>query len=484
MYPTLQTHPGAVWTETPITADHGQLTSPNRRPVPVYYNRDSFQLGDEVTLENSGCRFDKNAPEMTTFVGSPANNYEMLSEYDGQIISRMYLPDSRFRIQHKNVVMVDCYTRIGWYVNRAVIQANLGMVSDVTNYDTRNLTIMHCTVDPYNAGANNTPDDARVCGMFFDSSNVYRCKVTKLSDAYAPDIHPSSGLGLTHANRIWSSYASTRYFFPNEGSTDGTHNDGIQLAGGDGDVFIGNTLINPTGGVEDPQFPGHTVIGQCIIMTAYHGLAGTAGGREPAQISNPYIKGNRLKGGYTQASFFPREDEGGGGTVGVTFVDNVHEGQCVWPIILTPVTSILATQVSGNVTGPTGLVWNNGTKTPGEAITPNIFANTTGLAGASVGSATAHAGNDQIVEGGQVVGLTGKGKTPSTTWNKGGTWSQVAGPTTLTITQGTASDGWNWGKVTVPQSATVQVYTMRFTSTNGASDTMTITVAPWQTGGI
>ena len=333
---------------------HRSGTAWKRYDRPDLFAGDGFVLGvTEPTWANSGSRI----PQASLTLNTTTN---LITSFDGQVISGVYLPYGRIEVRHKNVTIRDCIINIGWDSSRLRIQNNAAVVTNV-NYDTSGLNLEFVTCDPINAGNNGTADDWDVSGFYFLSgARVYRCAARNVTDSFMPDIKPSTPAAPV---QILGCYSQNRYLSFDPNASDGTHNDGTQLTGGDGHIIRGNAFRNPTGGIPDPGGSGQTVVGQNVVFTPYHG-----------QISNVTIDRNWLYGSYTQLSVWPRGHDGGPDCPGVTITNNIHMGQCVWPLLMTPESYASRTLISGNVAGPGGLKWNNGTLAAGATITPNIAA--------------------------------------------------------------------------------------------------------------
>jgi hypothetical protein len=330
------------------------------RPDLIGLPDDGFVLGQtEPTWANSGSRI----PIQNLTRNETIN---LITDHDGQVISGQYLPYGRIEVRHRNVTITDCIINIGWAPNgtdlaagqRLHIQNNAAIVTNV-NYDTSGLYAQYVTCDPINAGNNGTADDYDVSAFYFLSgATFYRCSARHVTDSFMPDIKPSTPAAPV---QILGNYTENRFLATTPLATDGTHNDGTQLAGGDGHIIRGNAFHNPVGGVIGDG--GKTVVGQNVVFTPYHG-----------QISNVTIDANWLYGAYSQLSIWPRGHDGGPDCPGTTITNNRHNGQCVWPLIMTPESYASRTLISGNVAGPGGLKWNNGTLAPGAPINPYIVA--------------------------------------------------------------------------------------------------------------
>ncbi len=200
------------------------------------------------------------------------------------------------------------------------------------------------------------------------ASVVYRCAIRRVTDGLMPDTRT----GLIEPVHMWGNYIETRWLSYDRKQTDGTHNDGIQLAGGDGYTIVGNSLHNPTGNVVDPA-SGLTVRGQCIAFTPYH----------EQRISGTKVYKNWLYGSFTQISLW--ESWGGRGLTlggpavsGAELVGNRHGGQCAWPVLMTPAQDAVKSRYGGNIAAAGGLVWNNGTIAAGGTVNVKVAANTSG----------------------------------------------------------------------------------------------------------
>jgi len=314
----------------------------------VQFADDGFILGTtEPTWANSGSRI----PQASLTRNETIN---LITSADGQVISGLHLPYGRIEVRHKNVTIRDCIINIGWAPDgtgagqRSFIQQNSAIVANV-NYNTTGLNVEYVTCDPVNAGANGTADDANVSGFYFMSgARFYRCAVRNVTDGFMPDVKAATPAAPV---QILGNYVQNRWLPFDAQQSDGTHNDGIQLAGGDGHILRGNSLHNPTGGVVDTA-SGFTVRGQCVVLTPYHGA-----------LTNVTVDANWLYGAYTQISAWPRISDGGPRSDGVTITNNRHLGQCVWPILLTPEVNTAKTAISGNVAGAGGNTWSGGNVT-------------------------------------------------------------------------------------------------------------------------
>lgn len=331
-----------------------QIRRRGRTPIDVATIPEAFVIGtDEPTWANSGSRIAQ--ASLTT---DPTIN--LVTTADNQTISGVYLPAGRIEVRHKNVTIRDCIINVGWAPNgssagqRLKVQGNPGIIHN-PSYDTTGNLIEYVTIDPVNAGANNTADDAAVGGIFGYGFTARRNAIRNVTDALMPDVRT----GYTAPVLAEGNYCQTRWLPYDPEQTDGTHNDGIQLAGATGDVVRGNTFKNPTGGVTDPG-SGFTVRGQCIVFTPYHGA-----------IDNTVIEYNWCYGAYTQiAAWVPTAY--GPQPQNVTIKGNRHMGQCVWMILITPAVNTAKADISGNVVGAGGCTFNSGARSAGTAADVNI----------------------------------------------------------------------------------------------------------------
>jgi hypothetical protein len=311
----------------------------------------TFTLGTtEPTWANSGCRI----PQSSLTTNLTTN---LITTADNQVISGLYLPKGRIEVRHKNVTIRDCIINIGYDANRQHIQKNCAIVHNL-NFDTSNNVIQFVTVDPVNAGVNGTPDDADVAGIFGFGFTAYRCAIRNVTDGFMPDVRA----GFMGPSTIQGNYIATRWLAYDPSQSDGTHNDGVQLAGGDRHVIEGNSIHNPTGGVIDPG-SGSTVRGQCVVLTPYH-----------AALTNTTIKNNWFYGSYTQVASWIPATYYYGPSSGINVTGNRHGGQCVWPILFDINSNANKGTVSGNIAAAGGVKWNFGTTAAGSAIYPNFAA--------------------------------------------------------------------------------------------------------------
>jgi|GEM_PF-5159462 len=346
VYPTRTSHPGAVFSRAGST-----LSSTGRRSLPVYDNADGFVLGTtEPTWANSGCRIPQAQLTRVT-----ANN--LVTSSDGQVISGLHLPTARIELRHKNVTIRDCIINIGNPAGRSSIHGNPGITAN-PSYDTSGAKIEFVTIDPVGAGAGGATDDAAVNGVYAIAATIYRCAIRRVTDACAPDVNTFS----SEPSHIWGSYLETRYLPYDPQQSDGTHNDCIQFAGGDGNTVIGNALHNPT------ATNSNGIKGQCVVLTPYH---------RPT-IVNVTISKNWMYGAYTQIAAWPPWSQGGPGILGLTIEGNRHGGTCVWPILCSPTSNDARRSIAGNVAGAAGLTWNNGTAKPAAPIATTVAANNQG----------------------------------------------------------------------------------------------------------
>ena len=317
----------------------------------IQFPDDGFVLGQtEPTWANSGSRI----PQASLTRNETIN---LITSADGQVISGLHLPYGRIEVRHRNVTIRDCIINIGWAPagtgpgQRINQQQNVAILANA-DYNTAGLNVEFVTADPINAGANNTADDDNVSGFYFMSgARFYRCAVRNVSDAYMPDIKPATPAAPV---QILGCYAETRYLPFDDETTDGTHNDGVQLTGGDGHIIRGNSLHNPTGG---GIYPGttKTVLGQCVVFTPYH-----------APLTNVTVDSNWFYGAYTQISLYVAKSYYYGTPTGTVLTGNRHMGQCVWPILITNEARTTAI-VTANVVGAGGITWNNGFTAAGQA---------------------------------------------------------------------------------------------------------------------
>jgi len=325
----------------------------------VQFADDGFVLGTtEPTWANSGSRI----PQASLTRNETIN---LITSADGQVISGLHLPYGRIEVRHRNVTIRDCIINIGWAPagtgpgQRIFQQANVAILANV-DYNTSGLNVEYVTCDPINAGANGTPDDSVVSAFYFMSgARFYRCSARNVTDGFMPDEKAATPVAPV---QILGNYVQTRwlsYDLPEH--SDGTHNDGVQLAGGDGHIIRGNTLRDPTGGVKDAA-SGFTVLGQCVVFTPYH-----------SPLTNVTVADNWFYGAYTQVSLYVAKSYGYGTPTGTVLTGNRHMGQCVWPILITNEARAVST-VSGNVVGPGGIIWNNGSTAAGQPAPINQVA--------------------------------------------------------------------------------------------------------------
>ncbi|WP_406832969.1 hypothetical protein ABEG17_09080 [Pedococcus sp. KACC 23699] len=323
-------------------------TVPSTPPAP------SFSIGtNEPTWSNSGCRVAVSALKYDS-------RTNVVTSYDGQVISGLYLPHGRIEVRHANVTIRDCVIGVGWDSSRAYIQNNCGIVHKPSANTSGNL-IEYVTIDPTNAASPVTAgragardvwgNDAQTSGIYGYGMTVRRCAIRHVTDGVMPDVK----VGQMAPSRVEGNYIETRWLAYDRDQRDGTHNDGVQLAGGNGHVIRGNTLRNPSG--------NSVVKGQCVVLTPYHG-----------PITNTVIDRNWMYGAYTQVSAWPHLSEGGPNCSGTTITGNRHGGQCVWPILVTPEVKASSVAIGSNVAGPAGLTWNNGRTAAGGSIKVNVTA--------------------------------------------------------------------------------------------------------------
>ncbi len=356
VYPTTSTHPAAVFTRS-----GNYMVSTGRRPLPVFDDLDGFVLGTtEPTWANSGCRIPQDQLTITQTVN-------LITTANNQVISGLWLQNGRIELRHKNVTIIDCLINVGKPGDKPLIHDNNGVTANPA-YDTSGARIMFVTVDPNYAATLDAQgsiisaaydDDPRLNGIYCVASTVYRCAIRAVTDCIAPDSNNKFPATCNGPSHIWGSYLENRYLNHDTLNPDGTHNDGVQFAATDGTTVIGNAHHNPT------ATPSNGIVGQTVVMTSYH---------QPG-IRQPVVMYCWLYGSYTQVSMWPRYNEGGPATLGATVVGNRHQGQCVWPILCTPASLAAATRIQGNVVGPGGLIWNNGTLAPGAAINPTVASN-------------------------------------------------------------------------------------------------------------
>ena len=339
----------------PLTDPAVQQTSWTPRtwsPRAAVASAPTFTLGTtQPTWANSGCRVPLSELKRLT-----TTNF--ITSRDGQVIEGLYLPYGRIEVRHKNVVIRDCVIGVGWDSSRAYVHNNCGVVHQ-PRYNTSGNVIEHVTIDPARAGNPDTAsrsgardpwgNDAQTSGIFGYGMTVRRCAIRHVTDGVMPDIK----VGQTAPAKIEGNYIETRWLAYDREQRDGTHNDGVQLAGGKGHVIRGNTLRNPSG--------TSVVKGQCIVLTPYHGA-----------ITDTVIDRNWFYGAYTQVAAWPRLSEGGPNCAGTRITGNRHGGQCVWPILITPQVQASAVSISSNVVSSSGLTWNNGRTSAGATIKPYV----------------------------------------------------------------------------------------------------------------
>jgi hypothetical protein len=328
-------------TPTTTSSTTAPAPSPTTTTTAAPTTPPAFTLGEtEPTWDNSGCRIP--LAELTRDTRT-----NLVTSYDGQVIEGLHLPYGRIEVRHRNVTIRDCYIQIGYDASRTYIQNNCAVVAH-PSYDTSGLVMEPVTCDPLNAGAGGTPDDAQVSGFYFVAGTAYRCAVRNVTDGFMPDVSSFSRA----PSQVLGSYVQTRYLPYDKEQSDGTHNDGVQLAGGDGHVIRGNALHNPAGST--------TVKGQCVVFTPYHG-----------SLNDCVVDRNWFYGAYTQlAAWVPASY--GPQPLRVTFTGNRHAGQCVWPLLITPAVSDNAASIGGNAAGVGGLTWNDGRTAEGAPVAPYV----------------------------------------------------------------------------------------------------------------
>lgn len=308
------------------------------------YLPSSFSVGTtEPTWDNVGCRVPvANLKRLDTT--------NLITEYAGQIIDGIHLPKGRIEVRHPGVLIRNGIAQVGYDPNRQYIQNNCGIVAH-PSYDTRGLVVEDFTVDPVNAAnpatatipnARDTAgNDAQTSGIFGYGITARRVAIRNVTDGFMPDVRP----GFMEPSLLEACFVQTRYLGYDKEQTDGTHNDGVQLAGGNGHVVRGNALRNPTGGVIDPV-SGKQVKGQCIVFTPYHG-----------SLDDCVIDRNWLYGAYTQlAAWVPKAY--GPQPLRLTATGNRHGGSTVWAMLITPEVNTAKKSIAGNVAAAGGLKWN------------------------------------------------------------------------------------------------------------------------------
>lgn len=326
------------------------LTAPGRDPKRAFDAQDGFVLGvTEPTWANSGCRIPE--AQLTRYV-PPNGTTELITTSDGQVISGLLLQAERIQVRHKNVIIRDCIIRYGPADGRLKIQNHCAIVHH-PSFDTSGNIVEHCTFDPVNAKATADTNDAAVSGMFGFGFTAYRCAVRNVTDGFMPDVSPTK----PQPSRILGCYIQTRYLTYDPEQSDGTHNDGVQIAGGLGHEVIGNSIRNM-------QADGVTGLakGQSVVLTPYH----------LPLCANIVIERNWFYHGYTQVAAWIPMFQGGPGIPGLVIRGNRHHGTCIWPILVTPATNLTKRNISGNVAGTGGLTWNNGTTTTPAGSTPTV----------------------------------------------------------------------------------------------------------------
>ena len=336
----------------PSSAGTTRQWSPTLVEAPATPTPVPFVLGSvEPTWSNSGCRVPRTQLKRLT-----TTNF--VTSQDGQVIEGLYLPYGRIEVRHRNVVIRDCVIGVGWDSSRPYVHNNCGIIH-IPSCNTSGNLIEHVTIDPARGGNPDTAsragardvwgNDAQTSGIFGYGMTVRRCAIRHVTDGIMPDIKSSQMAPAV----MEGNYIETRWLAYDREQRDGTHNDGVQLSGGNGHVIRGNTLRNP--------FGSSVVKGQCVVFTPYHGA-----------ITNTVIDRNWMYGAYTQVSAWPRLSEGGPDCAGTTITGNRHGGKCVWPILVTPQVKGSSVSITGNVGASAGLRWNNGWTGGGASVKPYV----------------------------------------------------------------------------------------------------------------
>ena len=343
------------------SADGLWLDAPGRKPLPSVTFRPGFHLGvTEPTWANTG----HTTPDVN-LVDVPGPELQTTSA--GQVIEGRKFINSRLRVMHPNVIVRDCLFQYTFQTGRLYIQNHVGIAARAAD-GAFNLRVENCTFDPVNArdpnatrpadGIDQWGNDAQVSGIYMQDGVVTGCRFRHVTDSLMPDVSASN----QNPAHFWGNYCENRYLPYDVEQVDGTHNDGVQIAGGFGGTIIGNTFKNMNG-----DATAYSAKGQSIVATPYHG-----------EIGDWDILNNWCYGGYSQISVWPTYEQGGPCCPSMRIVGNRHGGTCVWPILFNHSSFAAAREVSGNVAHTGGLTWNSGTAAAGTTVYVNKAANTQG----------------------------------------------------------------------------------------------------------
>jgi hypothetical protein len=335
------------------TLSGGALVAPGRAPLPYVPSGDGFVLGvTEPTWANSGCR-------IPTASLTRNETTRITTTADGQVIEGLHLPYGQIVVSHQNVTIRDCLINIGNGQARGLADTGANWaISGAYGVNTSGLRIEHVTVDPVNAGLNGAADGPRIYGIATAyAATYYRCAIRRVTDALNPDGNNVNIIGC---------YLATRYLSYDPVQTDGTHNDGIQIATGGPINIIGNAIHN---------FDGEDGVGMTTYLKKGQGVVITPWKQPYAHHIN--VERNWFYGAFTQVSAWPRYNEGGPGIQSMRIVGNRHGGPTYNPIFITPTTATMGV-VTGNVAAASGLTHNTTPVAAGSAVNATVSANTQG----------------------------------------------------------------------------------------------------------
>lgn len=256
-------------------------TPPPPTPPPVvttdpFAYRNSLTYGTyEPDASTAGLLNDPNRP-LTVYDG----DYTVTSA--GAVIKDLEIR-GQVIIKAANVTVDNCWIRGGV----AARTSSCGLVQCSTA--TYSAVIRDCLIEPQ------TPD-YYTDGFQYCGYTALRCRVRSTVDGFGVFAKTSGGAMNVVIKGCWVENLSK--FYPDASHTNGTHNDGIQLQGGNNATIVGNRIdgfLNPatgnTGGVDvnpdgSPKSPSCTQTTSAIMLNANTG-----------PLTNVTISDNYLHGG-------------------------------------------------------------------------------------------------------------------------------------------------------------------------------------------
>ncbi len=315
--------------------------------VAITSTSSSFTLGTtRPTWDNRGC---------TTPVSglTRRDEREVILNQPGQILENVWLPNGRVTRAAPGTIIRNCVINPGpGGSDRRPIHGNCGITSDPA-FDTTGGYIDSVSTEPGYAAAATTDYD--ITGMYVVGTTVTNCAIRGYTDSLNVDVNV--GLGIFTPSVVEGVYGLQRWLpYPYATTKDGTHSDGVQIAGGSGHRVRGCHLEGPAVTRTNGK------VGQGVVLTPYH-----------SAIDDVTITDNWFVGSLTQVSaWVPSTYYGGPQSQRITIDRNRHEGECTWHVLVTPEVYAARKSITGNVVGPAGTTFNNGTLAAGRPANINI----------------------------------------------------------------------------------------------------------------